>query len=218
MDRDTAVGMVAQRLGNRDDLTVRIVGEMQLAQTDLEQGEGGFLPWFLIKSYDTIFNDAVQTDRILGATLTGFLLPVDDVDLEYLSANGTDWLRVSKVVNYSALQEATPGQFSYAPQIYSTLGNALVLKPDPKKVLQFRWSYYAADAPLTTNVTNLWLTYATELLIAYTTLKLAPALQMESAVVTNYAAMFTAALDRLRSYNDARKLEGGNLIMQYGNS
>ncbi len=213
MLRDSAVAIVAQRLGNRTDLDTRIVTEMQQVQSELEQGK--FLPWFLIYTDTALANEASQTDTILEPT--GFILPVDDVELEYLDSVHTKWLVVHKLASYDMLQSANISQFNYNAQMYAVRGSDMILFPDPGKVLSFRWSYYKAALSLATNIENSWLEKASELVIALTCLKLASTLQMEPTMLAVYEAMANAADLRLQTLNEAKVSAGTNMVMQYGN-
>lgn len=213
MTRDQIRDLIALRLGNRTDLNDRIVSEMQLVQDDLEQGD--FLPWFLTTLIDTLANDVTNTDIIdLPSVLPDFILPLEDVDLEWY--DGTSWVGLDKRYSMRELQHADSRIFDEnIPAMYTIIGTQVRIYPDPGEVKTFRWWYSAKQTVLTIDGTNGWTANAPELFASMTCAKMAPQLQMADMVQV-YAGMAGIAMERLRKFDEARRTTGTSLSMQYG--
>jgi len=158
MTRDAAVGIIQNRLGQRtnSEVTTQIIGELQLAQSDLELEPS--LPWFMIKSVtenESTASFSTETDFIrelqevsgLSVVISGQRLPLVKDDFDYLSR-----------------QESLTG--TGQPKFYSLLGSTYYLFPVPNGVYSFTKIYYATQALLTSNIENSWLKHIPGLLIS----------------------------------------------------
>jgi hypothetical protein len=198
MLRDAAVGLIAQRLGNRSDLTARIILEMQLVQADtLERHH--WLPWFL----ETEFNDAVAgygDPRI--SMPPEFLQEIEDETLWMRNRSETEWQPLDRVASDQATKNTTT---TGRPEAYTISGEYLVLLPyalDQDYLLS--WRYYGAATVLDTNIENKWLKYAPKLLIAATCYALAEHVERRE-LKPEFQADITAAWDTLYRLHTARE-------------
>lgn len=177
MTRDEAVSIIADRLGKRTGLTNQIIAEMKLAQTRLEHK--GFLPWFLRVKYDATFD----TSPIYMQD--GFLREIEDIPMiAYTDDEGT----IHEVTKdyYSVLVQATANgdlDATGPPEHYAMRDATFIhLFPVPDKAYSGTTNYYQAAAALTTDIENLWLQHAPEVLICEAGIRIAKFLRDGEAV------------------------------------
>lgn len=197
MLRDSAVGLITQRLGNRADLAAHAVLEMQLVQTELEGGE--LLPWFLtspITGVDTIPND----ERV--ALPTDFLREMEEDETSLWRHSGDERVELPKE-DYSRLV-AKYGQGAGAPLKYAVVGGYLRLRPVPDDYYTLSMIYYQKDAVLDSNIENGWLREVPDLLIAITGQRLA-AYTQNANVIALFQNDEVKARNRLIIMDTARK-------------
>lgn len=159
MVRDDAVAIIRNRLGNRTGYDTQIVDEMKLSQTKLEHLQE--LPWFLL-TRKTDYATVASTQTV--AVVTGFLREFEDVPLYVVDSDGADQAldKDDFDVMHRSGNFLTPGQ----PTNYDLIGTNFYLFPTPNAIFTLKSFYYAAAAVLSTNVENVWLANAPELLIA----------------------------------------------------
>lgn len=173
MTRNEAVALIKQRMGNNTDssLDAHIVTEMQLAQSTLEQEHE--LPWFLVEEGETNVAASTRTFTPTATDSRAFLAPFPDVPFYVYKA--TETLADKKALqpddykvlwnSYSATADADPPR-AYANDLSVLNSYALFPKPLSDSVVVVP-GYYA-DAVLSTDITNKWLTYAPEILLNLT--------------------------------------------------
>jgi hypothetical protein len=195
MDRDTAVNLVALRLGNRPELAESIIAEMQLAQQSLEIGlqlpQGGtFLPWFLLTE------KASTTTLVLEERLS---VPADFLGLPD-EEEAALWLDDKALVpsDYADLvhefKDSEPGE----PTHYALVGEYFRLRPIPSAVFPISMLYFGRGAVLDANIENIWLKEAPLLLISQTTMQVADYLADHEAM---QKAGVVASKEAMRIYN-----------------
>jgi len=197
MLRDSAVGLITQRLGNRSDLTAHAIAEMQLVQTELEGGE--LLPWFLtspITGVDTIPGD----ERV--ALPADFLREMEEDETSLWRHSGTELIELPKE-DYSRLV-AKYGQGLGAPMKYAVTGGYLRLRPIPDTYYTLSMIYYQKDPVLDSNIENNWLREVPDLLIAITGQRLA-AYTQNANVIALFQSDEVKARNRLIIMDTARK-------------
>ena len=208
MNRDTAIGVIADRLGNRTDLDSQIQNEIVLAQVELEQELDP--PWFLVKKVSGL-NNGPAPDYDLIPVPGDFIQEVEGAKL-WWNNNGT-WTPLDRALDFADTEEAELTHYT-TPSFYSTLGFEMYLAPAPAEILTFRWWYYAHDTELSSNIENNWLKYAPEVLISRTGMKMAPYLKDKEALAS-FKNTYTLALSALRRMNEARKVSGMDLSMGF---
>lgn len=196
-----AITLLKFRLGSRTDadLNTTIPIEMGQAQTELEHS--GEPPWFLL-SDDTLLN-TVAADRKLSVPLD-FLLEADEDCLWVQDTAG----------NFSPLEKGELdasllywGATQGLPSGYALAGQYFQLFPIPDQVYTIRMKYYAADtspATMATTATNLWLTWAADLLLARTGRRMATYLR-DTELAQVFLAEESQAVERLRKETAARE-------------
>lgn len=212
MTRDEARELIAAKLGFRTDLNTTIDLELQLVQSETLETDHEFKPWFLFTDYqDAAFKTAVNVDYV---TLpTDFLLQIEDHFLYFQEPEATGlefpWTPIrANLLNQIMAQIDMDG----VPSFCSIQGSRLYIRPTPQEVYTLRLFYYRKDAPLTGNITNLWLTHAPSWLINATAAKIASEyLQDEAAAATLANA---AAVHRKRVWleTEARMNTGLDLL------
>lgn len=165
MFRDLAIALLLDRL-NRVDLTSRAQNEIMFAQDELENPE--FTPWFLYKESTTLVTVA-QNEAV--AVPTDFIAETTEDDASLFIVNATTspsgLAIVSKGVFGNLAQKYKDSTFGQ-PLEYALVGLNLKFRPIPDAVYTLQWGYFGTADPLTTNIENVWLKYAPDLLIART--------------------------------------------------
>jgi hypothetical protein len=196
--RDDVVQLIMDRLGMRTGLETLIIRHMQHVQAMLESRQT--LPWFLVRSVDistTSKNVAIPYDMIRE---------VDDVDAMWLVRSDGRQTALPKF-DYDALATSEAYAGSGNPRAYALYGTNFYFFPAPDGVKNFKLLYYGFDKPLSSNIKNNWLIYATKLVIAETGLSVARTLRDldQAAIFLNEAK--EAWLELVRS-NTARLMAG----------
>lgn len=165
MKRDDAVAIIKGRCSKRTnaDLDADIVAEMQLQQLELETAL--VLPWFLLSEI-AVASTTAHDERLTLPTL--FIRePEEETALWYLKTSDTENPRKALTKDaYDKLVQLFPGEGE--PKAYGLVGQYFRLKPTPDAVYQIEMIYYKKDTILDSNIENLWLKNAPDLLIAKT--------------------------------------------------
>lgn len=175
MQRDTAVARIQRGLAFRTDLSNEIVDALKEAQRKREAGKTP--PWFLLNE-----------DQPLSITAATINLPVD-----FWRTGRKEKIKVT--IPGSVLPAMIPRyDLDDAIALFGALGsgapvNAYVLRtltlrffPAPNTTYSAVWSYYKHDQVLDTNIENLWLKYAPDLLIGDAGMIIASDLRDQAAV------------------------------------
>ena len=161
MTRDEAIELVMNRLGNRAGdtaLEAAAVKEIQQVQRQLEGNAE--LPWFCL-TYDAPLTTTTTTHTI--SVPDDFLLAAEDEELWLVETDGDevpldkeepDLLRDKYV-------RADAGQ----PVAYALIGDKLWFGPKPDAAYSLKFSYFAKQTSLATDVENSWLKHASDLMI-----------------------------------------------------
>lgn len=207
--RDEAVTLVENRLGQKTGLSTNIIAEIKFAQARREANP--FLPWFL-KKISTVATIA-NTQTI--AVPTGFLkeCPNQSRGALYLVDGSTSaWTQLKKgnydeyAVEYSTIAAGKP-------KYYSLLGSSFYLFPTPSIIYSARLIHFGADAILTSDVTNLWLTNAPDLIVADAGIQIALQLRDQNAAAAFLEMMKKAEKDM---YDATTAREMNALPMELG--
>lgn len=200
MTREGAVTLLMSRLGNRTGLEAKIRSEILLAQTKLEGMP--VLPWFLV--VDTGSVNTVASTRS-AALPTDFLRMWEETFLYLTASSGTrtripleDYGFVTDQDNY--VNEATP-------EMAAVVGLSLHFSPKPDAIYNVAFAYYAKAAVLSTDISNAWLDYAPDLLIAETGIQVARFLR-DALAVQMFRDEKAEAMARLAQENTARREAG----------
>lgn len=211
MDRDTAVTRIQDGLGFRTDLSSKIVLRLQEAQRKFEKGKT--LPWFL-KDWNTLTLTISTSSISYPATL------IREVEKErfYYIDDDDKIVRLIKK-GLEAAQDAYPDTATspaVAPLVYAS--------DDANS----RWNFYPAPADatytiyallyvggdvLTTNVENVWLLNAPELLIGEAGFRMAQDLR-DGDAMTTFKALRDDAWDAIFRETIAR--EDANRLSHLG--
>jgi hypothetical protein len=186
MLRDTAIALIAARLGDRDDLTNQLIAEMQLAQTRLESDI--FLPWFLLSEKATMETE-IGEDRI--PLPCDFLMEFEEGTLFYVDDEEEEPVPLVKET-FEKIREAYPG--TGAPKAYALTNGYFRLRYVPDAVYTLGVIYYQRDTVLDSNIENRWLLNAADWLIAETGMVAANWIQND-----RMAQIFRAERDAARS-------------------
>jgi len=158
MTRDQVVQLLGWRLGDRDDMALRIELEMKLAQSTVLEVHA-WLPWFLLKDWSGALTTAGAETVPLPADF------LDEAEESHLYIKlGDQWKRLRKMDLDSARSYYTTNG---VPQAYARLGERLYLAPIPDAAYELKMEYYGRDTDMTAaNVETQWLRYASDLVIA----------------------------------------------------
>ena len=162
MDRDAAVAIIKTRLGNIQGTAhdALIISNMQLAQETTLEG-GDFKPWFLRELDQSLVTVASTRDV---AAPSDFLEEIESsVSLWYLDSDGA-YHEVAKEDFFDL--RAAYGVTEGSPKKYSLSNNSFQIFPLPDAVYNLRLDGYNRDTTLSTNITNQWLTFAADWVIA----------------------------------------------------
>lgn len=163
MTFDEAIADIQRGMGYRTDLSDEIVLELNKRMRILERRP--VRPWFLLSEWhQTVLEIGEQRVQLPSDFLfeyeEGMLYIYDEEDLEdpwkELTKDDEDFLRQYQLGDGP-------------PEFYSIAADYIVLFPVPDDEYIIKMKYYKKDAAITTGAgTNLWLTYAPDLLIAET--------------------------------------------------
>ena len=208
LTRDDAVSRIQNLLGYTTARTAEIQNALQDAQLELEQD--AYLPWFLLTDASVPTQLVTVASSRAVALPTGFLREYEDDALYYLNADD-EFIPLEKdeleYLNTTFL--ATSG----VPQAYAITLSSFIIFPLPDAVYNLRINqYYKADAILSSNITNQWLTYTHELIIGEAGMKIAPGLR-DSAGISIFKSMAIRGKKRLISGSEAREHANRRYIM-----
>lgn len=160
MTRLELVTLLQQRCGNRNDLESRILSELSFVQRTILEGTGAFTPWFL-QSEPTTLVTVAGVDTVDYPT--NYLGELEDNMLWYQDSGGT-WHKLNKKsYDYILEKNLDPS----APQYFAVGASSFYLGPVPDDVYTLRFRYYQRDSEVAADAdTNLWLTYAPDLVLA----------------------------------------------------
>lgn len=190
MLRDDAVAMINQQLQHTD--TAPVVVALQRAQVLLETG--GFDPWFLQTSDDTLVTVAGTRRVALPAT---FMREIEGDPLLYVDAAGNE-NELEKDESWSAIPCYTdPGP----PKVYYLRGTDIVVLPTPDDAYKITLPYITKDAVLGANIENLWLKHGAFWLIGVAGIIRADALRdaASKTFFTEMAAGGKASVEKVTS-------------------
>jgi hypothetical protein len=166
MIRDEAVDIILRAVGNRKDKREDTVAAFVSAQEQMET-TGDFYPWFLetenASQFTVMHEERVQLPSDFLSEIENDALWIISADAEIpLTRRPLDLMKA----NYPKTQFERPLYYDVS-SIY------LRLRPIPDQAYQLRMSYIGRDAPLTDNIENRWLKYASQWLIGSAGLKIA---------------------------------------------
>lgn len=205
MLRDAAVALIKQGLGFRTDLDTEIVTQMRFQQEEILE-QGATLPWFLISTVQSLTTVA-STETL--AIPSDFLLEVEEAALWFLDSGqseGSQWRQMPKAFldDIKTDEEATWADLILgAEPAYALVNKLFYFAPIPDAANTLRFIYYAQDTQLTSDITNLWLTHAADLLMARTGLAMAEDIENDKAAL-KFETRLQRADARLAAENEAR--------------
>lgn len=208
MDRSAAVTRIQRELGFRTDLSTEIIAALQDAQVELE--EAVELPWFLKDEGLSDMTTVADTQTV--ALPTGFIREFEDDALHIYDSTADEdeqWTPLVKdTMEY--LRANYPG--SGTPVGYCLGVSSYFLFPIPDAIFNLRQVFYKKDTTLATDVENLWLEHAHDLMIGVAGQKIARALRDRNALV-EFEKMEQKARFRLFYSGEAREHENKRYAM-----
>lgn len=193
------VALLQQRCGSRDDLETRIKSELTLVQAITLERTGAFIPWFL------------QSDPTDLATVSGnaqVAYPADylgELEDSMLWYQDTDlaWHKLNKKsYDYILEKNLDPG----APKYYAVGASNFFIGPVPDAIYPLRFRYYKKDTTLVADGdTNLWLTYAPDLVLAEVGLKICRYHTVDDRTKMEFAQEAAEARQRLFVRHEANQ-------------
>ena len=199
MLRDAAVDIIAKRLGQRTDLTSDIIAEMQLIQATTLERNGKFFPWFLLSEWSSASTVASE-ERV--ALPTDFLCESEEYPFQILDSNGA-WQNLTKRA-YDYAFEMYPASEAL-PVLYAVGDDYFYLRPIPDAVYTIRMRYFKRGLSLATNIENVWLKWAPDLVIALVGEVMARQYTQNNALADTFAAKAGTAGEMLYSQHMARE-------------
>ena len=208
MFRDAARARIQQTLAFRSDKETEILAALQDAQVMLERGAE--LPWFLLSEVASITTTDGEERMALP---TDFLREWEDDPLWYFVAgSGGDadtWTELAKD-DLALLRSKYPGEG--APVAYALDVKYFRIFPTPDDTYTLKMMYFKADAVLTTNIENQWLTYFPHLVIGEAGLLLATGLRDKDAIAI-FQKWIDEGRDRMIVENEARMHASHGYVM-----
>lgn len=159
MTRDEAVTRLQEGLGFANRQTTLLQSRLREAQRDLEMGKT--LPKFLLQEGQTLILAAATSTVALPA---GFLRMDDDNPPHYLVDSASPTFVAIKR-NYREALEANYSTDAGGPKVGVILQSTIDFITTADIAYTLTWSYYKADALLTSNIENEWLAHASDWLI-----------------------------------------------------
>jgi hypothetical protein len=208
MLRSVAVTRIAEGLGFRVDQNDRIVLRMQEEQRDLERGKT--LPKFLIREDATL---TTVTNQAYVDLPSDFLRRADR--LPRYTALTTDISTDIPWRSYDAAYKAYADSDAAGPKVLVLRHDTIYIFPTPDRAYTITWDYYKKDTILSSDVENLWLENAPELIIGGAGLRLAYDLRNKEAIAV-FTNMYKAARvawfneDVVQELDDQPLLVGAN--------
>lgn len=208
MLRSAAVARIQQGLGFRSDQADAIVSALLEEQRDLEKGET--LPEFMLRE-DQSLNLVAGTNSV--ALPTDFLRRAKTL-IHYVPIYSTR----SKDIPWRDFDEARNAYSRFdphGPEVVAIRQSTLWFEPLPDQNYTLTWSYYRKADLLTSDIENLWLANAPELLIGGAGVRIAQDMRNQTAVQL-FATMRQRAKDSvfketvLDEADDVQVLGGNN--------
>jgi len=213
MLRDAAVDLLMKRLGNRNDTALRdiIISEMEFVQETILEVVFP-LPWFLIKSDATLVTVA---DAEAVAVPTDFIHEWEYGGLSRIDSDGKPIKLVRQ--DYDVIRDQKHG--SGTPDYYDIVGTNYLLRNTPNEVISLTSWYYGKAATLagaygTNNIENLWMKYASDLVIAETGVIMAANHLQAPKMAQTFAGQALRARDRLDTRTVAMEEENKQRFME----
>lgn len=193
------VALLQQRCGSRDDLETRIKSELTLVQSITLERTGAFIPWFLQ-------SDPTDLTTVSGNAKvnypTDYLSELEDSMLWYQDT-GLTWHKLNKK-SYDYILEKNLA--SGAPKYFAVGASNFYIGPVPDAVYPLRFRYYKKDTVLTADSdTNLWLTYAPDLVLAEVGLKICRYHTVDDRAKMEFAQEAAEARQRLFVLHEAKQ-------------
>lgn len=201
MLRDDAITLLADRM-QRSDITTRLQNEMQVAQSKLELMP--FLPWFLLTELAT--GATIANEERVALPADFLREPDEDEATLWLVDNTTSPAKKSFLnkSTYALLVDKYKNSIYQQPLEYALVGQYFRLRPIPDTVYTVQFLYYAAGVVLSSNIENVWLKYAPELLIARTGM-LAAKYPNDQVRFQQFQMDYNDALNQLKIADTARR-------------
>lgn len=207
MVRDTLFALLAQRLGNRQDLIPRMATEAQLLQ-EVKLERNPWTPWFLESELATA-TCTVGDERL--ALPSDFLGEIEEESLWIYETDGVTLLgSLEPKTDYDKLLNLYPG--SGRPKRYAAVNEYFMLRPVADAAYVVKMRYYAKDAILDSNIENKWLKYASDVVLAELGYVLASKHMQHGELAAAFQVDAQAAWTRLYNTHTAR--EESNRIRQ----
>lgn len=210
MTRDEARAQIQRALGynTSTSLLTDIEETLRFVQNELEHEPE--LPYFLKE--ETLAMVSIASNERL-ATPDGFLRIWDEDGL-YIQEPDSDpvtWSPLDKD-EPRYLRVNTQEQGEGMPEAYAWDGTSFILFPTPDLVYTFRMIYYKADAVLSSNITNKWLTHLPYLMIGRAGAILAAGLRDQTGL-TIFSSFIQTETPKLNSLTVDRDGSGKKLVV-----
>lgn len=202
MTLSEALTMLKFRLGSRTDADLDTIIPVEMAQAQFELEHTGQPPWFLLTEDATAVT--VASEKRVPVP-SDFLLETDDDNLWLLDPDTGEPQELEKgdldaSTAYWGLEEGTPSG-------YAITGRYFHLFPTPDAEYTLRMKYYSGDSTPTSMAagdTNLWLTWAADLLLARTGRRMATYIR-DPELVQIFAVEEQTAVARMLTEQTARE-------------
>lgn len=208
MLRSVAVDRIQVKLGFRTDQEANIILALQDSQAKLELRP--LLPWFLKTEISSISTVADEERVPLPAD---FIREDEESALWYFDATATEdeekWNELIKD-DQSVLRHAHPGEG--VPLNYSIHGTYFRIFPTPDDAYLLKLAYYAKAALLTSNIENVWLEHASDLMIGLAGKDIATTLRDADAIAI-FKDMIAEGQEQLTIDTEARRHENQRYII-----
>ena|SRR5690348_4490079 len=205
MDRDTAVTRIQDGLGFRTGLSDKIILRLQEEQRDLERGKT--LPDFLLLEGQTL---AFLSGTSSVALPASFLRRSDR--LPRYTPTGVTISQTIPWREYDEAYETFSASDPAGPKVAVIRNSTILFFPAADTNYTITWDYYAKAALLTSNIENLWLANAPELLIGGAGLRMAKDIRNQAAIAL-FGDMYKQARATWFSETVVQEAEDGPLIL-----
>lgn len=174
MTRDEAVTRIQEGLGFRTDRATTIIARLQEAQRNLERGKT--LPKFLLVEDQTL-SYLTGTSTV---DLPDNFLRRADKDLRYLPST-SDRYQFVPWKSFDDAYKAYANSDPAGPKVAVLRNDSIYFFPAADRDYTLYWTYYIKDEILDTNIENIWLANAPDLLIGFAGARMARDLRNKSA-------------------------------------